>query len=382
MINNLSRKVLVLFVYCFITFILSLSQLFSEDISVVTETSVSTIYSQENKDYLYYDKDKKSGNFSSDLNSKISLSGSIFLKGSFYAELLLSSTLETGSINSVSFGKLYFQSFINDFIYVTAGKTEMADFTRISGSSTGIVALDFIFLNDLNFYLVGYADDAEKWEDLSTAVALKFSNGIFSYFGAVYYENFSDWVHTGDLGLIWKFISLSLNYSVKDKSDSYYFKITENKDKTETYTAEQKENSFFYDIKTGISFGFSPVSFGLSYRYNSEGFTDNEHKAFIDAVKNDSSNLKYYSHPNYDINTVYADISLPHFILSALNLAFNGDYGFERKVFNFADSLAYKINDNLYIELDHKFFYSPEESDLSLYSVTNNQITASLFFSL
>ena len=165
--------------------------------SIVFGASAFIKWREKNTGYIA-GKHKDAGNFYGQVGGALFIEGSAPFIANYYAKLLLSAPLNTAANGQteghiVSLEKIYFKSRITDFLYLTAGKTELDTFRRFK-KPVGLAALEFLAGDSWAVTLLPYFIEVKDWKDVSFACGISGDFIEWAVNGQVYWEQQQNWI--------------------------------------------------------------------------------------------------------------------------------------------------------------------------------------------
>ena len=353
------------------------------DISLTVGTSASVSANERNSQWLNDASIKDYHNFSSTLGSSLEIQGSSILTGSYYAKMLLSTTLDTigtdGSLNKlVSFDTLFFKSRLLDFLYLTVGKTDVDTFSRINGSNAGLAALDVLAVDGLNIMLLGYVKDVKNWDEISLAGGIAYDYDFLNLNGQVYLDRLQYWVGHAQVSLLLAPFSLSMDGTLKQRSDNYFF--AKKDDGTWEGTQKFYTDYPWWNATASLGFSLAPISLSIGYNANNEGYTATQVEDFQEAIKAQPTNIAKYKNSLYDQNYLSCALGLNGFPLPGLNLNTSWTFSLDRLGLKSRHTVSYRINQNLMMDLSFMWNYSDQSSEYCLFNTESRQLTIGISF--
>ena len=324
---------------------------------------------------------KDAGNFDGRIGGALFIEGSAPFIANYYAKLLLTAPLNTAADGGqpvghiVSFEKIYFKSRITDFLYLTAGKTELDAFRRFK-EPVGLAAFEFLVSDSWAITLLPYFIEVKDWKDVSFACGISGDFIEWAVGGQVYWERQQNWIGEAQVQYIRNFFTGTVSGTVKQKADNRYFTETggrwtavrERKDRT------GKPFPVYGGAAAECAFTFRPVSFSVGYEFCSEGYTAQEAEAFKRAASAQPAFAEGYREPVFDPHILNASFTLHDTVIP--NVTVHAEYrlGLPLVGIKAIHRLEYAVNRYFTVELVHELRLSQESGGYRLFSPFRNSI--------
>ena len=325
-------------------------------------------------------KHKDAGNFYGQVGGALFIEGSAPFIANYYAKLLLSAPLNTAANGQteghiVSLEKIYFKSRITDFLYLTAGKTELDTFRRFK-KPVGLAALEFLAGDSWAVTLLPYFIEVKDWKDVSFACGISGDFIEWAVNGQVYWEQQQNWIGEAQVQYIRDFFTGTLSGTVKQKTDNRYFTETGGR-----WNAARERNDRMgkaFTVYGGAAaecvFTFRPVSFSVGYEFYSEGYTAQEADSFKRAVSAQPAFADGYREEVFDPHVLNAAFTLHDTVIPNVTLRTEYRLGLPLIGLKAIHRLEYAVNRYFTVELIHELRWSQDGGGYRLFSPFRNSV--------
>lgn len=347
--------------------------------SIVFGASAFIKWREKNTGYIA-GKYKDAGNFYGQVGGALFIEGSAPFIANYYAKLLLTAPLNTAANGQteghiVSLEKIYFKSRITDFLYLTAGKTELDTFRRFK-KPVGLAALEFLAGDSWAVTLLPYFIEVKDWKDVSFACGISGDFIEWAVNGQVYWERQQNWIGEVQVQYIKNFFTGTLSGTVKQKADNRYF--TETGDRWHAARERNDRMGKAFTVYGGVAaecaFTFRPVSFSVGYEFCSEGYTSQEADAFKQAVSVQSAFAEGYREDVFDPHVLNAAFTLHDTVIPNVTLSTEYRLGLPLIGLKAIHRLEYAVNRYFTVELIHELRWSQDGGGYRLFSPFRNSV--------
>ena len=325
-------------------------------------------------------KYKDAGNFYGQVGGALFIEGSAPFIANYYAKLLLTAPLNTAANGQteghiVSLEKIYFKSRIMDFLYLTAGKTELDTFRRFK-KPVGLAALEFLAGDSWAVTLLPYFIEVKDWKDVSFACGISGDFIEWAVNGQVYWEQQQNWIGEAQVQYIRDFFTGTLSGTVKQKADNRYFTETGGRWHAARERNDRRGNAFpvYGGVAAECAFTFRPVSFSVGYEFCSEGYTSQEADAFKQAVSVQSAFAEGYREDVFDPHVLNAAFTLHDTVIPNVTLSTEYRLGLPLIGLKAIHRLEYAVNRYFTVELIHELRWSQDGGGYRLFSPFRNSV--------
>jgi len=325
-------------------------------------------------------KYKDAGNFYGQVGGALFIEGSAPFIANYYAKLLLTAPLNTAANGQteghiVSLEKIYFKSRITDFLYLTAGKTELDTFRRFK-KPVGLAALEFLAGDSWAVTLLPYFIEVKDWKDVSFACGISGDFIEWAVNGQVYWERQQNWIGEVQVQYIKNFFTGTLSGTVKQKADNRYFTETGGRWHAARERNDRMGNAFpvYGGVAAECAFTFRPVSFSVGYEFCSEGYTSQEADAFKQAVSVQSAFAEGYREDVFDPHVLNAAFTLHDTVIPNVTLSTEYRLGLPLIGLKAIHRLEYAVNRYFTVELIHELRWSQDGGGYRLFSPFRNSV--------
>ena len=347
--------------------------------SIVFGASAFIKWREKNTGYIA-GKYKDAGNFYGQVGGALFIEGSAPFIANYYAKLLLSAPLNTAANGQteghiVSLEKIYFKSRITDFLYLTAGKTELDTFRRFK-KPVGLAALEFLAGDSWAVTLLPYFIEVKDWKDVSFACGISGDFIEWAVNGQVYWEQQQNWIGEAQVQYIKDFFTGTLSGTVKQKTDNRYFTETGGRWNAARERKDRRGNAFpvYGGAAAECAFTFRPVSFSVGYEFCSEGYTAQEADAFKQAVSVQSAFAEGYREEVFDPHVLNAAFTLHDTVIPNVTLSTEYRLGLPLIGLKAIHRLEYAVNRYFTVELIHELRWSQDGGGYRLFSPFRNSV--------
>ena len=347
--------------------------------SIVFGASAFIKWREKNTGYIA-GKYKDAGNFYGQVGGALFIEGSAPFIANYYAKLLLSAPLNTAANGQteghiVSLEKIYFKSRITDFLYLTAGKTELDTFRRFK-KPVGLAALEFLAGDSWAVTLLPYFIEVKDWKDVSFACGISGDFIEWAVNGQVYWEQQQNWIGEAQVQYIKDFFTGTLSGTVKQKTDNRYFTETGGRWNAARERKDRRGNAFpvYGGAAAECAFTFRPVSFSVGYEFCSEGYTAQEADAFKQAVSVQSAFAEGYREDVFDPHVLNAAFTLHDTVIPNVTLRTEYRLGLPLIGLKAIHRLEYAVNRYFTVELIHELRWSQDGGGYRLFSPFRNSV--------
>ena len=347
--------------------------------SIVFGASAFIKWREKNTGYIA-GKYKDAGNFYGQVGGALFIEGSAPFIANYYAKLLLSAPLNTAANGQteghiVSLEKIYFKSRITDFLYLTAGKTELDTFRRFK-KPVGLAALEFLAGDSWAVTLLPYFIEVKDWKDVSFACGISGDFIEWAVNGQVYWEQQQNWIGEAQVQYIRDFFTGTLSGTVKQKTDNRYFTETGGRWNAARERKDRRGNAFpvYGGAAAECAFTFRPVSFSVGYEFCSEGYTAQEADAFKQAVSVQSAFADGYREEVFDPHVLNAAFTLHDTVIPNVTLRTEYRLGLPLIGLKAIHRLEYAVNRYFTVELIHELRWSQDGGGYRLFSPFRNSV--------
>ena len=347
--------------------------------SIVFGASAFIKWREKNTGYIA-GKYKDAGNFYGQVGGALFIEGSAPFIANYYAKLLLSAPLNTAANGQteghiVSLEKIYFKSRITDFLYLTAGKTELDTFRRFK-KPVGLAALEFLAGDSWAVTLLPYFIEVKDWKDVSFACGISGDFIEWAVNGQVYWERQQNWIGEVQVQYIKNFFTGTLSGTVKQKADNRYFTETGGRWHAARKRNDRMGNAFpvYGGVAAECAFTFRPVSFSVGYEFCSEGYTSQEADAFKQAVSVQSAFAEGYREDVFDPHVLNAAFTLHDTVIPNVTLSTEYRLGLPLIGLKAIHRLEYAVNRYFTVELIHELRWSQDGGGYRLFSPFRNSV--------
>lgn len=347
--------------------------------SIVFGASAFIKWREKNTGYIA-DKYKDAGNFYGQVGGALFIEGSAPFIANYYAKLLLSAPLNTAANGQteghiVSLEKIYFKSRITDFLYLTAGKTELDTFRRFK-KPVGLAALEFLAGDSWAVTLLPYFIEVKDWKDVSFACGISGDFIEWAVNGQVYWEQQQNWIGEAQVQYIKDFFTGTLSGTVKQKTDNRYFTETGGHWNADRERKDRMGKAFtvYGGAAAECTFTFRPVSFSVGYEFCSEGYTAQEADSFKRAVSAQPVFADGYREEVFDPHVLNAAFTLHDTVIPNVTLRTEYRLGFPLIGLKAIHRLEYAVNRYFTVELIHELRWSQNGGGYRLFSPFRNSV--------
>ncbi|MGP1489581.1 MAG: hypothetical protein ACTTI6_00670 [Treponema sp.] len=347
--------------------------------SFVFGASAFIKWREKNTSYIA-GKYKDAGNFDGQAGGALFIEGSAPFIANYYAKLLLTAPLNTAANGQteghiVSLEKIYFKSRITDFLYLTAGKTELDTFRRFK-KPVGLAALEFLAGDSWAVTLLPYFIEVKDWKDVSFACGISGDFIEWAVNGQVYWERQQNWIGEVQVQYIKNFFTGTLSGTVKQKADNRYFTETGGRWHAARERNDRMGNAFpvYGGVAAECAFTFRPVSFSVGYEFCSEGYTAQEADAFKQAVSVQSAFAEGYREDVFDPHVLNAAFTLHDTVIPNVTLSTEYRLGLPLIGLKAIHRLEYAVNRYFTVELIHELRWSQDGGGYRLFSPFRNSV--------
>ena len=347
--------------------------------SIVFGASAFIKWREKNTGYIA-GKYKDAGNFYGQVGGALFIEGSAPFIANYYAKLLLSAPLNTAANGQteghiVSLEKIYFKSRITDFLYLTAGKTELDTFRRFK-KPVGLAALEFLAGDSWAVTLLPYFIEVKDWKDVSFACGISGDFIEWAVNGQVYWEQQQNWIGEAQVQYIKDFFTGTLSGTVKQKTDNRSFTETGGRWNAARERKDRRGNAFpvYGGAAAECAFTFRPVSFSVGYEFCSEGYTAQEADAFKQAVSVQSAFADGYREEVFDPHVLNAAFTLHDTVIPNVTLRTEYRLGLPLIGLKAIHRLEYAVNRYFTVELIHELRWSQDGGGYRLFSPFRNSV--------
>ena len=347
--------------------------------SFVFGASAFIKWREKNTSYIA-GKYKDAGNFDGQAGGALFIEGSAPFIANYYAKLLLTAPLNTAANGQteghiVSLEKIYFKSRITDFLYLTAGKTELDTFRRFK-KPVGLAALEFLAGDSWAVTLLPYFIEVKDWKDVSFACGISGDFIEWAVNGQVYWERQQNWIGEVQVQYIKNFFTGTLSGTVKQKTDNRYFTETGGRWHAARERNDRMGNAFpvYGGVAAECAFTFRPVSFSVGYEFCSEGYTSQEADAFKQAVSVQSAFAEGYREDVFDPHVLNAAFTLHDTVIPNVTLSTEYRLGLPLIGLKAIHRLEYAVNRYFTVELIHELRWSQDGGGYRLFSPFRNSV--------
>ena len=325
-------------------------------------------------------KYKDAGNFYGQVGGALFIEGSAPFIANYYAKLLLTAPLNTAANGQteghiVSLEKIYFKSRITDFLYLTAGKTELDTFRRFK-KPVGLAALEFLAGDSWAVTLLPYFIEVKDWKDVSFACGISGDFIEWAVNGQVYWEQQQNWIGEAQVQYIRDFFTGTLSGTVKQKADNRYFTETGGRWHAARERNDRMGNAFpvYGGAVAECAFTFRPVSFSVGYEFCSEGYTAQEADSFKRAVSAQPAFADGYREEVFDPHVLNAAFTLHDTVIPNVTLRTEYRLGLPLIGLKAIHRLEYAVNRYFTVELIHELRWSQDGGGYRLFSPFRNSV--------
>lgn len=347
--------------------------------SIVFGASAFIKWREKNTGYIA-GKYKDAGNFYGQVGGALFIEGSAPFIANYYAKLLLTAPLNTAANGQteghiVSLEKIYFKSRITDFLYLTAGKTELDTFRRFK-KPVGLAALELLAGDSWAVTLLPYFIEVKDWKDVSFACGISGDFIEWAVNGQVYWEQQQNWIGEAQVQYIRDFFTGTLSGTVKQKADNRYFTETGGRWHAARERNDRMGNAFpvYGGVAAECAFTFRPVSFSVGYEFCSEGYTAQEADAFKQAVSVQSAFAEGYREEVFDPHVLNAAFTLHDTVIPNVTLSTEYRLGLPLIGLKAIHRLEYAVNRYFTVELIHELRWSQDGGGYRLFSPFRNSV--------
>ena len=347
--------------------------------SIVFGASAFIKWREKNTGYIA-DKYKDAGNFYGQVGGALFIEGSAPFIANYYAKLLLSAPLNTAANGQteghiVSLEKIYFKSRITDFLYLTAGKTELDTFRRFK-KPVGLAALEFLAGDSWAVTLLPYFIEVKDWKDVSFACGISGDFIEWAVNGQVYWEQQQNWIGEAQVQYIKDFFTGTLSGTVKQKTDNRYFTETGGHWNADRERKDRMGKAFtvYGGAAAECTFTFRPVSFSVGYEFCSEGYTSQEAVSLKRAVSAQPAFADGYREEVFDPHVLNAAFTLHDTVIPNVTLRTEYRLGFPLIGLKAIHRLEYAVNRYFTVELIHELRWSQNGGGYRLFSPFRNSV--------
>ena len=347
--------------------------------SIVFGASAFIKWREKNTGYIA-GKYKDAGNFYGQVGGALFIEGSAPFIANYYAKLLLTAPLNTAANGQteghiVSLEKIYFKSRITDFLYLTAGKTELDTFRRFK-KPVGLAALEFLAGDSWAVTLLPYFIEVKDWKDVSFACGISGDFIEWAVNGQVYWEQQQNWIGEAQVQYIKDFFTGTLSGTVKQKTDNRYFTETGGRWNAARERNDRMGKAFtvYGGAAAECAFTFRPVSFSVGYEFCSEGYTAQEADSFKRAVSAQPAFADGYREEVFDPHVLNAAFTLHDTVIPNVTLRTEYRLGLPLIGLKAIHRLEYAVNRYFTVELIHELRWSQDGGGYRLFSPFRNSV--------
>lgn len=347
--------------------------------SFVFGASAFIKWREKNTSYIA-GKYKDAGNFDGQAGGALFIEGSAPFIANYYAKLLLTAPLNTAANGQteghiVSLEKIYFKSRITDFLYLTAGKTELDTFRRFK-KPVGLAALEFLAGDSWAVTLLPYFIEVKDWKDVSFACGISGDFIEWAVNGQVYWERQQNWIGEVQVQYIKNFFTGTLSGTVKQKADNRYFTETGGRWHAARERNDRMGNAFpvYGGVAAECAFTFRPVSFSVGYEFCSEGYTSQEAASLKRAVSAQPAFADGYREEVFDPHVLNAAFTLHDTVIPNVTLRTEYRLGLPLIGLKAIHRLEYAVNRYFTVELIHELRWSQNGGGYRLFSPFRNSV--------
>lgn len=347
--------------------------------SIVFGASAFIKWREKNTGYIA-GKYKDAGNFYGQVGGALFIEGSAPFIANYYAKLLLSAPLNTAANGQteghiVSLEKIYFKSRITDFLYLTAGKTELDTFRRFK-KPVGLAALEFLAGDSWAVTLLPYFIEVKDWKDVSFACGISGDFIEWAVNGQVYWEQQQNWIGEAQVQYIRDFFTGTLSGTVKQKTDNRYFTETGGRWNAARERKDRMGKAFtvYGGAAAECAFTFRPVSFSVGYEFCSEGYTSQEAASLKRAVSAQPAFADGYREEVFDPHVLNAAFTLHDTVIPNVTLRTEYRLGLPLIGLKAIHRLEYAVNRYFTVELIHELRWSQNGGGYRLFSPFRNSV--------
>lgn len=347
--------------------------------SIVFGASAFIKWREKNTGYIA-GKYKDAGNFYGQVGGALFIEGSAPFIANYYAKLLLTAPLNTAANGQteghiVSLEKIYFKSRITDFLYLTAGKTELDTFRRFK-KPVGLAALEFLAGDSWAVTLLPYFIEVKDWKDVSFACGISGDFIEWAVNGQVYWEQQQNWIGEAQVQYIRDFFTGTLSGTVKQKTDNRYFTETGDRWNAARERKDRRGNAFpvYGGAAAECAFTFRPVSFSVGYEFCSEGYTSQEADSFKRAVSAQPAFADGYREEVFDPHVLNAAFTLHDTVIPNVTLRTEYRLGLPLIGLKAIHRFEYAVNRYFTVELIHELRWSQNGGGYRLFSPFRNSV--------
>ena len=347
--------------------------------SIVFGASAFIKWREKNTGYIA-GKYKDAGNFYGQVGGALFIEGSAPFIANYYAKLLLTAPLNTAANGQteghiVSLEKIYFKSRITDFLYLTAGKTELDTFRRFK-KPVGLAALEFLAGDSWAVTLLPYFIEVKDWKDVSFACGISGDFIEWAVNGQVYWEQQQNWIGEAQVQYIKDFFTGTLSGTVKQKTDNRYFTETGGRWNAARERKDRRGNAFpvYGGAAAECAFTFRPVSFSVGYEFCSEGYTSQEAASLKRAVSAQPAFADGYREEVFDPHVLNAAFTLHDTVIPNVTLRTEYRLGLPLIGLKAIHRLEYAVNRYFTVELIHELRWSQDGGGYRLFSPFRNSV--------
>ena len=347
--------------------------------SIVFGASAFIKWREKNTGYIA-GKYKDAGNFYGQVGGALFIEGSAPFIANYYAKLLLTAPLNTAANGQteghiVSLEKIYFKSRITDFLYLTAGKTELDTFRRFK-KPVGLAALEFLAGDLWAVTLLPYFIEVKDWKDVSFACGISGDFIEWAVNGQVYWEQQQNWIGEAQVQYIRDFFTGTLSGTVKQKTDNRYFTETGGRWNAARERNDRMGKAFtvYGGAAAECAFTFRPVSFSVGYEFCSEGYTAQEADSFKRAVSTQPVFADGYHEEVFDPHVLNAAFTLHDTVIPNVTLRTEYRLGLPLIGLKAIHRLEYAVNRYFTVELIHELRWSQDGGGYRLFSPFRNSV--------
>lgn len=347
--------------------------------SIVFGASAFIKWREKNTGYIA-GKYKDAGNFYGQVGGALFIEGSAPFIANYYAKLLLSAPLNTAANGQteghiVSLETIYFKSRITDFLYLTAGKTELDTFRRFK-KPVGLAALEFLAGDSWAVTLLPYFIEVKDWKDVSFACGISGDFIEWAVNGQVYWEQQQNWIGEAQVQYIRDFFTGTLSGTVKQKTDNRYFTETGGRWNAARERKDRMGKAFtvYGGAAAECAFTFRPVSFSVGYEFCSEGYTSQEAASLKRAVSAQPAFADGYREEVFDPHVLNAAFTLHDTVIPNVTLRTEYRLGLPLIGLKAIHRLEYAVNRYFTVELIHELRWSQNGGGYRLFSPFRNSV--------
>ena len=347
--------------------------------SIVFGASAFIKWREKNTGYIA-GKYKDAGNFYGQVGGALFIEGSAPFIANYYAKLLLSAPLNTAANGQteghiVSLEKIYFKSRITDFLYLTAGKTELDTFRRFK-KPVGLAALEFLAGDSWAVTLLPYFIEVKDWKDVSFACGISGDFIEWAVNGQVYWEQQQNWIGEAQVQYIRDFFTGTLSGTVKQKTDNRYFTETGGRWNAARERKDRMGKAFtvYGGAAAECAFTFRPVSFSVGYEFCSEGYTSQEAASLKRAGSAQPAFADGYREEVFDPHVLNTAFTLHDTVIPNVTLRTEYRLGLPLIGLKAIHRLEYAVNRYFTVELIHELRWSQDGGGYRLFSPFCNSV--------